>query len=111
MSKAPIDPFQAMMNLASDPNWRDQIGEIASEMQVPGMTNVGSDVYLACFNTPAGRAVLEDLYNSFVNVSRFVPGEPDGSGYYREGAAQVVFHIAAMCEAAAQGEEYNGEST
>lgn len=105
-----VDPFQEMLNVAADPAWRDRIGDVAAEFTVPGMDTLDDGVYLAAFSSPAGRAVLADLYNRFVNVSRFVPGEPEGSGFYREGAAQVVFEIAARIEAAAQGEE-DGEAT
>lgn len=105
-----VRPFDELMNVAADPAWRDRIGQIAAEFDVPGMETLDPGVYLACFHTPAGRAVLADLYNRYVNVSRFVPGEPEGSGYYREGAAQVVFEIAAMIEAAAQGEDENGKA-
>lgn len=105
-----VDPFHELMNIAADPAWRGRIGEIASEYAVPGVQELDPAIYLAAFSTPAGRAVLADLYNRYVNVSRFVPGEPDGSGYYREGAAQVVFDIAAKLEAAAQGEE-DGQGT
>lgn len=105
-----IDGFQEMMNIAADPAWRDRIESIGEEMAVPGAEALSADVYRACFGTHAGRAVLADLYNLYVNVSRFVPGEPEGSGYYREGAAQVVFHIAAMIEASAQGESNADQS-
>lgn len=105
-----VDGFKELMNVASDPAWRDRIGDLSEEMSVPGMQSLSPDIYLAAFSTHAGRAVLSDLYNRYVNVSRFVPGEPDGSGYYREGAAQVVFEIAAMIEAASQGEANGDES-
>ncbi len=97
-----IDPFKEFMTVAADPAWRDRVAGISGDMAP--QTTVGAEIYLACFATPAGRAVLSDLYNRYVNVSTFVPGEAEGSGYYREGSKQVVFEIAAMCEAAAQGE-------
>lgn len=100
-----IDPFRELMNAAADPFWRDNVLGSTEEAAIPGVKRIDSAIYLACFNTPAGRAVLADLYNRYVNVSRFVPGEPEFSGYYREGMAQVVFEIAALCEAASQGEE------
>lgn len=105
-----IDPFAALMDAANDPLWRDNVLGQTEEAAMPGTQRLNAAVYLACFNTPAGRAVLADLYNQYVNVSRFVPGEPDGSGYYREGMAQVVFDIAARVEAASQGDENNGET-
>lgn len=103
------DPFNALMDLAADPKWREHIGELTGEIDVSGVEYLDSSVYLACFSTPAGRAVLMDLYQRYVNVSRFVPGEPEGSGFYREGAAQVVFDIAAKIEASAQGEIDDGD--
>jgi hypothetical protein len=69
------------------------------------MEGLDPAIYLACFSTPAGRAVLSDLISRYVNVSRFVPGEAEGSGYYREGMAQVVFDIASKVEGAAQGDD------
>lgn len=104
-----IDPFKEFMTIASDPQWRDQVAGTAGDMGSMPDQGIGADVYLACFATPAGRAVLADLYNRYVNVSTVVPGEPEGSGFYREGSKQVVFEIAAMCEAAAQGEEGNAD--
>lgn len=96
-----VDPFIEFMTNAGDPAWRD------AQFENPFLDtpSAGAEIYLACFNTPAGRAVLADLYRTFVNVSRVVPGEPEGSGFYREGGAQVVHHIAAMVETGAQGEE------
>lgn len=101
--------FETMMNVAADPQFRDRIGRIADTFAVPGMEGLDSELYRACFSTPAGRAVLEDLMQRYVMVSRFVPGEAEGSGYYREGMAQVVFDIAARCEAASQGDLEDGD--
>lgn len=102
-----INPYEEMMNIAADPAWRDEVIGTSSDMHVD--RRVTADIYHACFNTPAGRAVLADLYNRYVNASRCVPGEPEGSGFFREGAAQVVFDIAATVEAFAQdGDELDG---
>ena len=106
-----IDPFQELMNVAADPAFRDRIGEIASEYEVPGMDSLDPSIYLACFSTPAGRAVLADLYREYVNTATWVPGEPEGSGYVREGSKQVVFKIAAKLEAAAQGDETDADES
>lgn len=107
----PVDPFSALMDAAADPAFRARMGEIADTIDTsPGMELLDPAVYLACFSTPAGRAVLRDLYMRYVNVSRMVPGEAEGAGFYREGMAQVVFDIAAMCEAAAEGDDDADES-
>ncbi len=103
--------FQAIMDLAADPAWRERIEEIGATLEVPGAEMLDPAVYLACFSTPAGRAVLEDLYNRYVNVSRYVPGEAEGSGFYREGMAQVVFEVLAKVEGAAQGDETPGNAS
>ena len=65
---------------------------------------VPPEVYEACFSTPAGRAVLEDLIQRFVYGTRFEPGMGADFGFYREGAASVVFDIGARIERASQGE-------
>jgi hypothetical protein len=106
-----VDPFKAMMESASDPSWRAHVDEAGAPMDVAGVQGLDAGIYLACFNTPAGRAVLQDLYTRYVNVSRVVPGEPDGSGFYREGAAQVVFLIASQVEAAAEGLDYDNQAS
>jgi hypothetical protein len=106
-----VDPFQELMNVASDPAFRDRIGEIRSEVELDLEDQVTAEVYLACFSTPAGRAVLADLYNRYANVSRWVPGEPEFSGYYREGMAQVVYDIAEKVEVAAQGDLDDGNES
>ena len=99
------DEFENMMNtLASDKAWRDEVKQVSIDAGVGNM-GVRPGIYQACFNTPAGREVLKDLYNRYVNVTRYFPGEPEGSGHFREGGAQVVFDIAATIEAAAQGED------
>ncbi|AGH16034.1 hypothetical protein DVVG_00048 [Dunaliella viridis virus SI2] len=99
-----VDPFSELMDMASDPLFRDQVSGVGSEVEVND-TGLDNAIYLACFATPAGRAVLADLYNRFVNGTRFEPGQDPSIGYYREGGAYVVFDIAARIEAAAQGDE------
>lgn len=101
--------FEALLNQAADPAFREQVEDANKNFNAQRKQH--RDVYLACFNTPAGRAVLEDLYNRYVNVSRCVPGEAEGSGFYREGAAQVIFDITATIEAAAIGDTEDGEGT
>jgi hypothetical protein len=50
-------------------------------------------VYAACFNTPAGRAVLGDMYARFVNVTIVEPGQAPETHGIRQGQANVVFDI------------------
>lgn len=62
-------------------------------------------IYAACFNTPAGQVVLEDMYRRYVHVTRAVPGQGAEAAFYREGMAQVVFDIAACIARVQQGEQ------
>jgi|GEM_PF-6911919 len=55
--------------------------------------NAMAETYRACFNTPAGRAVLEDMRLRYVHVTRFVPGSGAEAGFFREGMAAVYFDI------------------
>lgn len=100
------DSFESMMANAADMDWRENVME-SPLMGGPG--GLDADVYLAAFSTPAGRAVLRDLHDRFVNVTRWYPGEDATAGFYREGGAQVVFFLAAMCETAAQGESTDAD--
>lgn len=51
------------------------------------------DIYGIAFGTPAGQAVLKDLYSRYVHVTRAVPGEGSDAAFLREGMAQVVMDI------------------
>lgn len=62
-------------------------------------------MYSAVFNTPAGQAVLEDMYRRYVHVTRAVPGQGAEAAFYREGMAQVVFDIAGCIARVQQGEQ------
>lgn len=97
-----IDPFETALDLAA-------MDEFQHKVLKDDTSQVGNDVYLACFNTPAGRAVLRDLFMRYAMVTRAYPGEPEGSAFYREGAAQVTYDIMARVERAAQGVDDNDE--
>lgn len=97
------DPFKEFLEVSGDPDRRDEVRQISGQFGGKGF--VDPAVYLAVFSSPEGQLVLKDLHQRFVDVSRCVPGEPEGSGFYREGMAQVVYHIGAMIEGAAQGDE------
>ena len=98
--------FEELMNVAADPAWRKSINDRSTEGDIPDAGyHLDPSIYVACFSTPAGRAVLADMYNRYVNVSRFVPEQGPEAGYYREGMAQVVFEIVAMIEATLQEDE------
>ena len=96
-----VSPFDAALNVATDADWQKAV----QEADAGGDSHVDASIYLAAFGTPAGRMVLEDLYNRFVNVTRAMPGEAEGSAFYREGMAQVVFDVMMRCEIAAKGEQ------
>ena len=89
--------FEDLMNVAADPNWRGEHLGVSDEM-FAGEMEVSAEIYAACFNTHAGRAVLADLNKMFATRTRWYPGEDPTSGFYREGAAQVVYHLAAKLE-------------
>lgn len=96
--------YDALRAVATDPAWLEKVlgGNMEQEFSGDAPGTASADVYRACFSTPAGRAVRQDLYNRFVNVTRCAPGEPEGSSFYREGAAQVVFLIEALMAAGEQ---------
>jgi ketosteroid isomerase-like protein len=102
------DGFEQMMDNASIAEWRDEILQNAENVMSGG--GLEAEIYRACFATPAGRAVLRDLYQQFCNVTRWYPGEDPLAGAYREGQAQIVYFIAARIEAAEQGEDNANES-
>lgn len=83
--------------------WRDLID--AGQEAMPMPRTVDPAIYAACFTSPAGRAVLEDLYNRYVNVTRAVPGQGAELAFYREGAAQVVFEIAQLISQAQEQDD------
>lgn len=97
--------FDVLMEAVSDPAFWDAHEKTMEGIEIPGADTLDPAIYLACFGTPTGRAVLKDLHRRFINVTRFYPGEPEGSGFFREGAASVVFDIAVKCEQAAQGHD------
>lgn len=104
------DGFAALFDSLADDTLRRNLIEGTEEL-ARGQSHVPAEVYLACFTSPAGKAVLRDLYNQFFNVQRFVPGEPPEAGYWREGAATLVQYIAAKMEAAAQGDLEDGDES
>lgn len=88
------DALDALFQNTDSDAWRDLIDGGQEAMAMP--RDVDPAIYAACFSSPAGRAVLEDLYNRYVNVTRAVPGQGAELAFYREGAAQVVFEIAQL---------------
>jgi hypothetical protein len=100
------NPFEEFLNVASTPRMQRQVDQVNEQFAAEGL--IDPAVYLAVFSTPEGLLVLQDLHQRFVDVHRCMPGEPEGSGFYREGMAAVVYHMAAMIERAASGEETNG---
>lgn len=89
-ASADMEAFRAMMN--------------AAEAGAPVKRSVEASIYAACFNTPAGREVLQDLYSRYVHVTRAVPGQGAEAAFYREGSAQVVFDIVDQITQAQNGE-------
>jgi hypothetical protein len=89
-ASADMESFRAMMN--------------AAEAGAPVKRQVEPSIYAACFNTPAGQAVLQDMYTRYVHVTRAVPGQGAETAFYREGMAQVVFDIVDQMTQAQNGE-------
>ncbi len=85
------DALARLFENADDPAWQALMAK--AEEGAPIRQTVDPEVYAACFNTPAGRAVLEDMHRRYVNVTRCVPGQGTDAAFYREGMAQVVFDI------------------
>lgn len=86
-----VNGLDALFQNADSPAWQDLMQRGQAELPMP--QGVDPEVYAAAFSSPAGKAVLEDLYNRYVNVTRAVPGAGSDAAFYREGMAQVVFDI------------------
>lgn len=93
--------LDALFQAAESPAWQDLMA--AGEVAAPIKQTVTAEAYAATFNTPAGRAVLEDMYNRYVNLTRCVPGQGVEAAFYREGMAQVVFDIVHNINTAQEG--------
>lgn len=78
--------------LGADMNsWREMMdGIVDSQVIEPALDPA---VYAACFNTPAGRDVLADMYSRYVNVTIVEPGQAPETHGIRQGQANVVFDI------------------
>lgn len=95
------DGLDALFQAAESPAWQDLMA--AGEVAAPIKQTVTAEAYAATFNTPAGRVVLEDMYNRYVNLTRCVPGQGVDAAFYREGMAQVVFDIVHNISKAQEG--------
>ncbi len=95
--------LDALFQNADDPAWQQLMAAQADE--APMQQSLDPAVYAAVFQTTAGKMVLEDMYNRYVNVSRAVPGQGAEAAFYREGMAQVVFEIVGNINQANQGDD------
>jgi len=86
-----IPGLDALFANADSEAWTDLMNR--AEETAPIKQGVDAAFYAAVFSTPAGREVLADMYNRYVNVTRCIPGEGSDAAFYREGMAQVVFDI------------------
>lgn len=93
--------LDALFQGADGEAWRDLMAQ--GENAAPIKQGVDAEVYAAVFSTPAGRMVIEDMYNRYVNVTRCIPGEGTDAAFYREGMAQVVFDIVNNIQQAKEG--------
>jgi hypothetical protein len=83
--------IDALFHNADDPAWRALMETAEASATIKRQADC--ELYAVVFGTPAGRLVLEDMYNRYVNVTRCVPGQGADAAFYREGMAQVVFDI------------------
>jgi hypothetical protein len=60
--------------------------------------------YYHTFTLPAGKAVLDDLREQFMDRSSIVPGDPHAT-HAREGAREVYLYIQQMIEEGANHHE------
>ena len=97
------EPLDQLFSQMDDPAFKALISQGNESVRLK--SGLDPDFYAMCFGTDAGRAVLADLYSRYVNVSRLIPGEPEGSGFYREGMAQVVHDIVYRISLAERGEQ------
>lgn len=98
--------LDALFQNADSDAWRDLMRR--TEADAPVKQGLDPELYAVVFSTPAGREVLADMYNRYVNLTRCVPGQGADAAFYREGMAQVVFDIVHNITLAQEGEG-NGE--
>lgn len=94
--------LDALFQGADSDAWRDLMSR--TEAAAPIKQGVDPELYAVVFGSPAGQAVLTDMYNRYVNVTRCVPGQGADAAFYREGMAQVVFDIVHNMNLAAEGD-------
>ena len=102
MDDARMGLDEAFRASEDSPAWRTLMDQAGAQSVV--QDGVDPEVYAAAFNTPAGRAVLEDLYRRYVNVTRCIPGQGTDAAFYNEGKAQIVFEIIDNITRAENGE-------
>lgn len=95
--------IDALFENADSPAWVDLMERAQEQAPIPQGVDPG--LYAVVFNTPAGRELLAEMYNQYVNVTRCVPGQGTEAAFYREGMAQVVFNIVHNINRAEQGED------
>lgn len=99
--------LDALFENAESDAWRDLLAK--TEAAAPIKQGVDPELYAVVFSSPAGREVLADMYNRYVNVTRCVPGQGPEAAFYREGMAQVVFDIIHNISQAHEGEGHGEE--
>lgn len=91
MADGPMDGLYEAFIGADMESWDRMMAGQRQAQQVD--RSVDPAVYNACFNTPAGREVLADMYARFVNVTIVEPGQAPETHGIRQGQANVVFDI------------------
>ena len=83
-------------------SWENMTAGAAN--QQPIERSIDPAIYAQCFNTPAGREVLADMYRRFVNVTIVEPGQAPETHGIRQGQANVVFDIIDLINKANNGD-------
>lgn len=81
-----------------------ELERIADNSNLSEETRARAELYYATFNSISGRAVLADMFDRMVNVTRFEPGAGTDLAFYKEGRASVVHEIARMMQIAREGQ-------
>lgn len=76
----------------------ESLQEITDRSKEESQAREIANAYFNCFNTEAGRWVLEDLVNKFLTKPIVRPGESSEANGVREGRADIVRQILLQVE-------------
>lgn len=101
-----VDGLEEAFMGADMPSWDKMMGQARNAQPIE--PSVSDGVYMACFSTPAGQAVLSDMYQRYVNVTIVEPGQALETHGIRQGQANTVFDIIDRITKATQGDQDDG---